>query len=571
MSSLISPGIFDAAMDEIADRSKSRLYQRDYLAWASDVLGRRYYEKMAGIMVEAAHPSNGKIRNAIKSANGCGKSFAVSDLGVWWVTAFPPEESLALFSANGRDQIKSVIFKYLKDAYGYMATQAKESGGPRPIGWISEQLEWNYQKPDGSGKEAIAIGKRPADTDIVSAFQGTRKYRTLVGLDEMGGLPEDLYTAAEAVMTGEDSRILGIGNPDRRATPFFNLFTNEDLGRDWNLHTISAYELPTMTGEIVYPDDPDKQAGMLKGLTSKKWIAHKERAWMTGGDLIPDEEFPEDDAYIRRINGTPNGRFKAKVLGEFPGDADNTFFPEDDINRAHETEIEPDRDDRPVLGVDIATTGEDESVVYVNHGMRVRLFDKTVSYADGKRTRETSGVWSKEDELTAARRVHAIARFTNAREVRIDAGGIGSSVATYLLRSEEFEIRDYDVIRIKGAESSNDKFRWQIYRDEIHDYLRMLMHDGLIDLDPADTQLKDELMLITYTINDKGAIKIDKKRDMRTVLGGSPDRADAAMYAVVDASALIDNPYSELSAGDQVSLSPWAMLEASRLDSGYPV
>lgn len=556
-------------MDEVRSKSKKRLYQTDYLAWAADVLGRRYYEKMAGIMVEAATPTNGKIRNAIKSANGCGKSFAVSDLGVWWVTAFPPEESLALFSANGRDQIKSVIFKYLKDAYGYMATQAKEGKGERPIGWISEQLEWNYQKPDGSGKEAIAIGKRPADTDIVSAFQGTRKYRTLVGLDEMGGLPEDLFTAAEAVMTGEDSRILGIGNPDRRATPFYNLF-NGSTGADWNLHTISAYDLPTMTGEIVYPDEPEKQAGMLKGLTSKRWIAHKERAWMTGGDIVPDEEFPDDEQFNRRVGGKANGRFKAKVEGEFPGDADNTFFNEDHIALAQETIIELDEDVRPVLGFDVATTGDDESVIYVNRGGHLRVFDRTISYQDGDQQRETTGVWSKEDTLTNARRAHAIAMYLNASELRIDGNAVGSGTATDLMRLDEFSDKCYKVIRVVGSKSSTDIARWRNWRDEIHDAFDFAMKDGLLDIDPEDTQLRDELMLITYTLLS-GAIKIDPKAKMKGMHGGSPDRADAAMYAVLDASALVDNEYSGLEKGDVVVQDPYELLFAMRQGPGIPI
>lgn len=523
---------FDLAMRELRDKSKKRIYQRDYLAWASDILGRRYYAKMAQIMSECAIPSNGKIRNAIKSANGCGKSFAVSDLGVWWVTAFPPEESLALFSAPGREQIKTVVFKYLKDAYGYMASQAKQTGGERPIGWISETLEWNYQKPDGSGKEALAIGKRPADTDIVSAFQGTRKYRTLVGLDEMGGLPEDLFTAAEAVMTGDESRILGIGNPDRRATPFYNLFTT-DAGADWNLHTISAYELPSMTGEIVYPDDPEKQAGMLKGLTSKRWIAHKERAWMVGGDLIPDEEFPDDEQFIRRVGGTPNGRYLAKVLGEFPGDADNTFFSEEHIRKAQETEIEYDETTPIVLGCDIATTGDDESVVYVNRAGHLRLFQDTITYKDGAEIRETTGVWSKEDTLTNARRIHAIATHLGATEVRIDGNAVGSGVATDLMRLDEFAGKRYTVVRVIGSYSSSDIARWRIWRDEIHDHFSDQMRDGLLDIDPNDTQLRDELMLITYKLIS-GAVKISPKAEMKTMMGGSPDRADAAMYAVLN-------------------------------------
>lgn len=567
---LLSPRVFDMAMDEIAARSRKRIYQHDYLAWASDILGRRYYEKMAEIMVECATPSTSKIRNAIKSANGCGKSFTVSDLVTWWVTAFPPEESLALVSANGRQQIQTVIFKYLKDAWGYMATEHKAGRQGAPTGWISETLEWNYMKPDGSGKEALVIGKRPADQDIVSSFQGTRKRRTFVGLDEMGGLPDDLLTAAEAVATGRDSRIVGIGNPDRRGTMFFNLFTT-DQGADWNLHTISAYDLPTMTGEHVY-DDPDIEAKMLDGLQSRLWIAHKERAWMSGGEIVPDEMFPADPQFNRRIGGTPNGRFKAKVQGEFPGDADNTFFSEDHINKAIATEIEPNDSLRPVLGCDIATTGEDESVVYVNRGGHLRLFDKTISYMDGKEQRETSGVWSKEDTLTAARRIHAIAKYTNASEVRIDGNAVGSGVATDLMRLEEFADKDYEVVRVVGSYSSSDIARWRIWRDEIHDYFADQMRDGLLDIDPEDTQLRDELMLITYTLVS-GAIKIDKKSDMKTVLGGSPDRADAAMYAVIGTDAMLERERSGIPDGAKVAGDPSDFIEEideALYDDGMP-
>jgi hypothetical protein len=565
----LEPSVFDAAMNEIAARSRKKLYQTDYLAWAADVLGRRYYKRMAEIMAECAVPTNGRIRNAIKSANGCGKSLTVGDLVTWWVTAFPPEESLALVTANGRAQIQTVIFKYLKDSYGYMSTRAKEGAGSPPIGWISETLEWNYHKPDGSGKEALVIGKRPADQDIVSVFQGTRKFRTLVGLDEMGGMPEDLLTAAEAVTTADESRIVGIGNPDRRGTTFFNIF-NTSLGDDWNRHTISAYDLPTMTGEIVYPDEPEKQKAMLKGLTSKKWIAHKERAWMSGGDIVPDTEHPDDPQYNRRVGGKPNGRFKAKVQGEFPGDADNTFFVEDEITRSRENTIEPDMNVPPVLGVDIATTGEDESVVYVNRGGQLRLFEKTISYMDGDELRETTGLWTKEDTLTAARRIHAIAKYVGAAEVRVDGTAVGEGVTTDLVRLKEFSDRTYEVIAVKGARSSSDITRWRNWRDEIHDHFNTLMKDGLIDLDVEDNQLRDELMLITYKLVE-GAIKIDKKADMKTLLGGSPDRADAAMYAALDASNLTQGLASEMQIGDSLLVDPAEYIDWTREDDSYPM
>ena len=565
---LLRPTVFDAAMNEIAERSKKALYQRDYLAWAADILGRRYYAKMNEIAVTITDPNAAKTRTAVKSANGCGKSFILSDIGTWWITAFPPEESLAIFSANGRDQIQRVVFKYLKDNYGFQARRAKEGKGSPPIGWISEQLEWNYMKPDGSGKEALAFGKRPADQDIVSSFQGTRKRRTFVGFDEMGGMPEDLFTAAEAVLTGQDSRWVGIGNPDRRATPFHTRFNDKQQASEWNLFTISAYDLPTMTGEIVYPDEPDKQAAMLKGLTSAEWIAHKERVWKIGGEIVFDDKLGLD----RNPTGRPDGRFKAKVLGEFPSEDDRAFFPEDFVTAAREKEITlEDSAGAPVLlGVDLAAMGEDESVVMVNKGGRCRVFDETVSYKDGEELRTTTGTWSKEDELSSARRVHAIAKHLGATEVRVDAAGLGSGIATMLERLDEFKPRQYTVLRISGGTASADKDRWSNARAQNHDWLRELLRENVLDIDYDDKALLDQLLAVTYDTNKRGAVEITPKKDMRSEMHGSPDRLDALIYAVLDSGPLLE-ALERPKVGSAVAMTSLEEWESRRQDPSYPM
>jgi len=565
----LDPTVFEAAMNEIAARSKKSLYQRDYLAWAADVLGRRYYEKMQDIAVTITREDAPKTRTAVKSANGCGKSFILSDIGTWWVTAFPPEESLAIFSANGRDQIQRVVFKYLKDNYGYLAKQAKAGLGPAPIGWIDEQLSWNYTKPDGAGKEAIAFGKRPADSDIVSSFQGTRKRRTFVGFDEMGGMPQDLFTAAEAVLTGQESRWVGIGNPDHRATPFHTLFSDKRQGAEWNLFTISAYDLPTMTGEIVYPGEPEKQEAMLKGLTSAKWIAHKERVWKVGGDITFDSELGLE----RNLNGRPDARFKAKVLGEFPSEDDRSFFPEEYVDAARERDFDLEQiAGAPViLGVDLAGMGDDESVVMVNKGGRCRVFDGTVAYEDGGETRTTTGTWSKEDELTSARRVHAIAMHLGATEVRVDASGMGSGIAAMLQRLDEFHPRPYVVLRVLGGNTSADTHRWQVVRDQNHDYLRELLREGALDIDYDDLALRDQLLAVTYELNNKGAIKITPKKEMRSEMHGSPDRLDALIYAVIDTSPLVNSPLGRLKPGEIIPVDPRQIAFERRNRPGMPV
>ena len=422
-------------------------------------------------------------------------SAVMADLITWWVSVFPPSESLAIISAPTISQIEKVIFAYLKTNYA----SAQVLGRPL-VGEISEQLTWKFPNPHTGKKEFLAFGRKPSDgTDVVSVFQGTRKLRTGVFLDEAGGVHPDLYTGMEAVMTGEYSKALIIGNPDRRGTEFHRIFTDPRLMADWNLQTISSFDLPTFTGEKVY-DDPIREENFLKSLTSQEWVEHKRRAW-----------------------GEGDARWMSKVLGEFPGEADNTFFGQHVIDKAHDTEIEEDLAVRPTLGVDVARWGEDESIIMCNRNGHIRLLDE----------------WGKADTVDSARRIHEHAQSVMAERVQIDASGIGGAVYDMLTTLAEFDDRVYDVVAIDGGYRSPDNARWSNMRAYAHDSLRELMLKGDIDLDYDDKKLRDELIAITYKFNQRGAIQITPKEEMRSAIGGSPDRLDAVIYSALDHTALL--------------------------------
>jgi hypothetical protein len=481
--------IVDLALEDLRERSKKRVYQSDPAAWVADVLGKRWYSRQEEIVSSYL----GSQRLAVKSANGCGKSAVVADLITWEVAVGDPNETLCIISAPTLSQIEKVIFAYLKVNKGL----AHVRGFDLP-GRISETLTWKIDTEQGSN--LLAFGKRPSDKDIVSSFQGTRKLKTKVFLDEAGGLPSEMFTAAEAVATGRDSKILAIGNPDHRGTEFHRIFTDPQLMQDWDLHTISAFDLPTFTGEVVYPDERE-QENLLAGLTSVEWVEHKQRAW-----------------------GVDSARYKSKVLGEFPDEADNTFFAQSVIDVAYETVIEEDMDVAPILGVDVARYGSDESRMYINRGGRVRLYD------DGT---EDGGAWSKTDLITTARKVHAAAQRVGAKLVNVDANGVGGGVVDALLTMDEFNDAVYDVAAIMTANASPDNLRWFNQRAYIYDMLREGMANGLYDLDYDDAQLREELITQTYKFSAKGAIQITSKDDMKKMGLKSPDALDAALLSTI--------------------------------------
>ena len=482
--------IVDLALEDLRERSKKRIYQRDPDAWVADVLGKRWYSRQQEIVSGYL----GSSRMAVKSANGCGKSAVVADLITWEVAVGDPNETLCIISAPTLSQIEKVIFAYLKVNKGLAAVHGFDIPGR-----ISETLTWKIDTEQGSN--LLAFGKRPSDKDIVSSFQGTRKLRTKVFLDEAGGLPAEMFTAAEAVATGGDSKILAIGNPDRRGTEFHRIFTDPQLSQDWDLHTISAFDLPTFTGEEVYPE-PELQENLLRGLTSVEWVEHKKRAW-----------------------GEDSARYKSKVLGQFPDEADNTFFPQSVIDTAYETVIEEDLDIKPILGVDIARYGSDESRMFINRGGRIRLYD------DGT---EDGGAWSKTDLITTARKVHNAAQRVGAKLVNVDANGVGGGVVDALLTLDEFRDATYDVGAIMTANASPDNLRWFNQRAYQYDMLREGMANGKFDLDYDDAQLREELITQSYKFSAKGAIQITSKDEMRKLGLSSPDSLDAALLSTID-------------------------------------
>ena len=550
MSDGLHPQVFTEAMSELRRKSRAAIYRRDFNAWLWDVLRERTYKKMAEISQSVLMTP--KMRALVKSANGTSKTFMAGRYATWWVTAFDPRESLVIATAPTLRQVEKGVFAYIKSQYGYVKAQAMQRGSAMPWpGWISEQNEWKWHASAG-GSEPLALASVPGAADAVSTFQGLRKQggRNLILLDEAGGVSVDIYTAIEALMTSGEARMAGFGNPDRRGTPFYDAFNDPVQAQEYDLHTISAYDLPTMTGEIVYPDDPQRQEMMLRGLTSRKWIEHKERVWIR--------------------NGKKEARFLAKVEGKFPGSTDNAFFDEGDIDAAREREL-PANGAPPVLGVDLAAMGDDESVVYVNRGGIVRLFEDEVTYSDGKDERTTTGVWSKEDEVTSARRIHAIAQRVGATEVRIDAAGLGGGVATMLVRLEEFQDADYVVIRVVGSASSTDKARWARARDENHDQVKEKLALGEIDMDPNDRILKEQMLAVTKDTDNHGALKITPKKDMRSEMHGSPDRMDAFIYAVIDTSPLVSPEFGDAKVGDVVLKDPFEMLNIARFGAGMPM
>lgn len=499
-------GVTSAALGEMQNKRLQSLYQRDFQAWKADVLGLRTYARMAEICDEALFgPKN---RTAIKSSNGVSKTFEISAMIQWAGSAFDIGETLSIVTAPSQDQVKRAIWGYMKDFRARAATRNFILPG-----WLDESMGWKTKTDEGN--HDIAYGKVPPKGDEVSVFQGTRSTfgKTYVFVEEAGGVSERLFVAAEAVLTGEDARGFFIGNPDHVGGPWQKLFTDPKYAQDFNLFTLNYKNLPWFTGETVYPDDPEMESRMMKNLTTKEWVEQKRRMW-----------------------GENSSWFQSKALGEFPKDGGTGFFSPGDVSKGRDNEIEEDMNIPCVFGVDIARMGMDESVIYMNRGGRIRLLD----------------AWEKTDTYSSTQKIYNFAKKYQPSEIRIDGTGVGAGVWDNLVYNEEFQ-GPWDVYGIEGAMSSPDMTKWQNLRAYIHDSAKNQLAEGLIDLDPDDRDLLDQLALIKYKFGTKGGVQILKKEEMKTELGGSPDRSDAFIYSVCDLEPWTGNPINQMPLGAVVA------------------
>lgn len=507
----------------------------------------------------------------------------------WWVTAFDPRDSLVIITGPRLQQVEYGVFANLKRLYGDV--EARRGTGREPLaheknaefeqwpGWINEQNEWIMNT--GSGNEALALAAVPSAHEAAARLVGLRKPggRNLIIADEAGGLHEGVWDATMALQTAGGSRGGYIGNPVSRGDGFFQRF--EDLtkfGAEYNRHTISAYDTPALTGEIVYPDDPERDA-LLKthGLVSRSWVASMERIFVDAPEEARYEEIDPltGETLVRVDHRHPSAKidasFRVRVLGEFADEADSAFFSQRAIDVAYATDLTARGDDAEVplfLGVDVARFGSDESMVFTNRGGQVRYLAS----------------WSKADTTETAKRVHELAMAHDARQVRIDATGIGGGVVDALtnpLNDDKFgplELRPYVIIRIDGGVKSPEPAKYLNARAFNHHQVREMMFNGLLDLDPGDKELWKQMVALTYRFTPRGALQITPKDEMRSKMksknasgsAGSPDRLDAMIYAAVNLDWLTERN-GQPQIGDVVLLDPWSMLKQSRLDPNYPL
>ena len=487
------------------------------MAFAREVLGVELWAKQ----VEVLNALTEHRRVAVKAGNGLGKGFCAA-VALLWFMHVHQDAAIALSTAPTFRQVRHILWRQLHRLY---RPAAKTLGG--------KMLDTRWEL---SG-DRYAMG---LSADSADQFQGFHSPNVFIVVDEAEGVGDEIYEAIESVMTSADPLLLLIGNPTTMTGAFRRAFYEER--QIYRTITISALDSPNVqAGRVVIP-----------GLTTSRWIEERQQIW-----------------------GEENPVYRARVLGEFPDQGQNTLLKLSDIEAAvrrfgldsldnsnlpaipdsalatgpelvegspvhpsrssgrtdsdagminpdplpavqdsSETDVPHPGSDEVILAVDVARFGDDRSVILRRRGDCV----------------EDIRVLRQMDTMQLAGWVAAAIRECNPAQVYVDEIGVGAGVVDRL-RELGHPVRGVNV-----AHKARQDGLFLNLRAEGYWTLRQRFMSGSIRI-PADNQLVGELAALRYGYDSQGRIKMESKDDIRKRGLPSPDKADALMLAFLAPSS----------------------------------
>jgi len=473
---LVARGERDRDLGGLAER-----YGDDPVGFVREVLGGEPWREQVRVMEALL----GRPRVAWSGSNSLGKDWVAARLALWWVYA---RGGLVLVTGPTARQVEEVVMRReVARAFGRASL-------PGDLFTSALRLP---------GREEASI--LAATATEAGHLTGHHAERVFAILTEAQDVPDHAWEGLAASATGPEDRTLAVGNPLRPSGRFYGA---SKPGSGWAWVATSAFEHPNLRED------------------SERWIP--------GG---PSAEWVER---MRRDYGD-GPIFEARVEGRFPEQGLHGLIRGAWLDEAVRRRERRRRRGEPIgsmsplrAGLDPSRYGSDATVVAIRRGA---VLDELLVWEGGRSTTELLG------ELVPALEARGFARHVRgtlganaygrpvmvgrqARRGRIvvDAVGLGGPVADRL-REDGFAVDEFN-----GSSRAGDPDRHLNRRAGAHWHLARELEAGRIDL-PADEALREEALAVEFAVGAGGKVQVESKDDLRSRLGRSPDRLDAAVLA----------------------------------------
>ena len=466
-------------------------YQDDPVGFITKGLKETLWSKQVDIADSVIHNQ----RTAVAACHAPGKSHLAGRIVSWWIASHAPGTALAITIAPTHRQVRNIIWPHIRKCHGLAHLP----------GEVLTQ-SWKI------GDDVVAYGFSPSPYDE-AAMQGIHAPNLLIVVDEAGGIGEVVGRSLEALMTGDHTRLLLLGNPptDQEDSWFERCYTSPL----YNSISISVYDTPNFTGEPVGlcrscpPQTGDHP--VTNHLVDDRWVQ----------DVL--SEFGDDSPFV-----------EARVFARFPRSSANKVIPfgwcETAVDNEHCVPSQTVR-----LGIDIAADGGDEFVICEADGFKVRMLHRSSGRVNENAV-DVAAVCLR--HILDAQGKHEARGLSEQVRVKVDTIGVGWGVVSLLQTWGKERKHNALIVPVNVAERAKDPDKFRNARAELWWNGRMLLQpkpNGEQDLSlPDDRQLLSQLSGPLFKADSAGRIQIETKADMKRRGMHSPDRAEAVLLALYE-------------------------------------
>jgi hypothetical protein len=450
-------------------------------------------------------------RVCISACHDIGKTFSLSKVVLWFLPSFPGSKIIS--TAPTHNQVKRLLWSEIRNGW---------RKSKMPLGGNMLQTEWQIDD------DWFAVGftsRNEANSGEAqgtsSSFQGFHAEYILIIFDEATGIPHNIWTQAEGMLTSAKVRFVAIGNPTSRASEFFKCFSSPA----WHKIYLSCFDSPNLKANgITNIEQLRDEFNLLKSLSEKEAFERIRNYKVVQPKLLTLSWVMQ--AALKW--GLTHPLFVSKVLGKFPEEDENVLISlstveaaqnrYEDLPKGKKTDIVSLRS----IGVDPARFGADMTVITVLED-DVQTLRKVLS--KNKTTEVTGEIVALLKSLPRARQ----------EVIVVDGTGIGAGVCDELQEARNSKHLPSNVVIREvhfggGLTTEDDKKHYFNLKAKMFDRLSKDLYSTLAII--GESTYLEQFPTILYKFTSKGQLIIESKDDYKKRTGlGSPDDADSMALA----------------------------------------
>lgn len=326
-----------------------------------------------------------------------------------------------------------------------------------------------------------------ASVDNPYLIEGAHADQVLFVFDESKAIASSVFDSVEGTFSnagtgGREAYALSISTPGEPAGFFYDIHARRPGTEHWWARHVT------------------KDEAIAAGAISADWCEQSRKRW-----------------------GEDSALYHNHVLGEFYSADEDGVIPlswaEAAIERwrAWDKAGRPDSGGPQVLGVDVARTGSDKTVIALRDNWTIKELRTT----------------SREDTMSTAGRVAGILDSEPGATAAVDVIGVGAGVYDRL-REQGHNVEAFNASAGTRRRDASNEFGFSNSRAAAHWNLRELLDPSRrpeVAL-PPDDELLGDLTAVHWRVMSGGKIQVESKDDIRKRIGRSPDRGDAVMIAL---------------------------------------